>query len=366
MNRGSEPVLKGKLSARISAFQLFCLLYLSRVFLALSKTGAQGEQGFTLSSALLALAVDMLLGFAVMLPFLLYMRGRDGGLLENAHALHPAAGRIVGLLFAVPSFYYCAETVYQFGLYYREYIMENTGTLIVAFLMALAVSYAAFMGLEGVARMSFLVLAVSVVTFLLIGFGAAGNYDPIYLRALLFPVDGVWKQAMDTFGYFFDLLAFAVLYGNTKGGRGHSFVWSGVLGTATVAVLSVMVSAALGDGFISRVSFPVHTLAGISELSIFQRLDAGYLVCWTLLSFVRGALYGFCAYRCLYYAGGAKRAVPVFYLFAAVLTVLCSLFALVGNAALATSTLFQNGLILTVLLVGTPLVLFLLERGRRA
>ena len=119
------------------------------------------------------------------------------------------------------------------------------------------------------------------------------------IRDRLFPVDGVWKQAMDTFGYFFDLLAFAVLYGNTKGGRGHSFVWSGVLGTATVAVLSVMVSAALGDGFISRVSFPVHTLAGISELSIFQRLDAGYLVCWTLLSFVRGALYGFCA--CLLY-----------------------------------------------------------------
>lgn len=365
MNRGTEVVLKGKLSAGISAFQLFCLLYLSRVFLALSKTGSEGEQGVTVSAALLALAADTLLGFAVMLPFFLYMRGKKQGLLESAHAAGPLTGRVTGLLFAVVCLYFCAETVYQFGLYYREYIMENTGVLIIAFLMALAVSYAVFMGLEGVSRMAFLVLAAAVATFVLIGFGAAGSYNPVYLKALMFPADGMWQRVFSTFGYFFDLVAFAVLYDNTKGCRGHSFVWSGLLGTATVALLSVMVTAALGDGLIGRVSFPVHTLAGISELSIFQRLDAGYLICWTLLSFVRGALYGFCAYKSLFYAAGARRTVPVFYLFAVLLTGVCSLFALVGSAADFAGEMFLNGIPLTVLLMGTPAVLAFMERRKR-
>lgn len=359
----TETVLKGKLSAKISGLQLFCLLFLSRIFLALSRTGA--SEGTTLSATIVSLLIDTLLAFLILIPFFYCMRRRQSGLLELAFERNKTFGRIVAFLLFIPCLYFAAETVFQFGFYYREYIMENTGALVIAFLMALAVAYAAFIGLEGIARMSFLVFVVAVVTFFLIGLGASGNYEPIYLRALGFPVNsGVFSQALDTFSYFFDLIALMVVYGNTVGKRARGFVFANVLGTAVVAGLSVMVTTALGDGLFPHVSFPVHTLAGISELSIFQRLDAGYLIVWTLLSFVRSALYGFCAYKCLYYVCGAKRAQLPFYLFSGLFVALCSLFSLVEKTADFSAGMLSGGIMMLVLVAGIPLCLILFGRRR--
>lgn len=359
----TEVVLKGKLGAKISAFQLFCLIFLSRIFLALSRTGA--SEGTTLSTTVLSLLIDTLLAFLILLPFFIYMKKKDTGLLELAFERNHAVGRVVAFLLFIPCLYFAAETVFQFGLYYREYIMENTGTLVIAFLMALAVAYAAFIGIEGIARMSFLVFVVAVVTFFLIGLGAAGNYETIYLTSLTFPVDGgVFHQAFDMFSYFFDLVALLILFGNTKGRRTAGFVWANLLGTVVVAALSIMVATALGDGLFPHVSFPVHTLAGISELSIFQRLDAGYLIVWTLLSFVRSALYGFCAYKCLYVVCGMKRAQRPYYLFAGLLVLLCSLFSLVEKTADFTAGLLTGGIMMLLLCGGIPLMLLLIGRRR--
>lgn len=266
--------------SKISAAQLIFLMLTSRSLSLLLKPAVYSE-GIS--------GIETLIGCALAAVFSLITEKR---ILSAVRDRGNSPDRAF-LLFAVVLLMSAAvRALVSFTSFFREMNPSPIPSTLVILLMSAVALYAVSRGVEGIARFSLIVFAVTATVVLLT---SAFNLNSAYLGNLTLPGAGSVRNVITVFlcetflcselTIFFVMSRFVRKEGTLK----HCYrVFQGtrLASTAAFAIFEQTVFA----GFTSTQRYPFFSLAVIGEFSVFRNLDIIYLFVWCTVTVVKLSL----------------------------------------------------------------------------
>ncbi|RAS81137.1 GerAB/ArcD/ProY family transporter [Priestia endophytica] len=273
--------------AKISAIQLFALMFIFGLGTALVVSyGRQAGKDVWLS-ILLAMSGGVILSFIYYFLFRQYPNLLLTG--YTREILGKYLGWIVGLLYCVYFLYICGRNVREFGDLLVSSTLSETPLLVINLTLVLVMCYVIHLGVEVVGRTA----EVFVVILLLLG--GAGNFfvlvsgDVNFQHILPFLEHG-WKPIFTTaFPHllifpFGEMIAFTMIAPYLNRPQLVKRVWlTALISSGLILGWTVLLNiSVLGVEVMQKSTFPTLTAVGkVNLLDFIERLDA--IVVFTLL-----------------------------------------------------------------------------------
>lgn len=270
--------------------QLVLLLFLSRAFVILTYVPGIGN---SVSGA--SILFGNIIGYAVVLLFfvpLIVMAKKypERSLVMNLSYAFCRLGPFISVIYYLFIVLLASNTLAHFQFFMVNAVFTEANVWVIILPMMAVAVYAAHIGIEGISRSGFLVTIGFTIAFLFILFSSIPNVEMVNVKL---PVDGRMREialsAYMVVSNTVEVLLFYLLlpYCNRK-------IKSGVFGlvislTVLTELVTFFIVSVLGD-FAASQTFPFYALASLSELSIFQRLDALHMGIWVFVAFIKLSL----------------------------------------------------------------------------
>lgn len=276
--------------ARIDSSQLVILLILSRIFTLLTfSSHARGSR--TIYIEMVGCVGAVILQLIVLIPtFILLKRNKECGIIECSFKVNKYYGIAVTTLYLLLMIFQVSNTTSSFEFFMTTAIYPTASAWVFILFFILAVSYAAYMGLEAFSRMGgFVAIAVMVGTVILV----LSNWSQMNLVYFQNPFhDGIMPVLESTYqqaNVSLEIILYLLLIPYVKADNVVKpllkfFVTSVIY--FEVIIFAVLIS--LGNLADSEM-FPIFTMAIISEMAFLERLDAIYMGIWIFIAFIRTA-----------------------------------------------------------------------------
>ncbi len=293
-------------TGKISAQQLFAMLIVLRIVIMMTAdTVLLG--GENLIDNVLSCAIALGMNGVLILPlYALNRRGRGTNLLEKSYGLFGRMGALVAGFYIL---YFLFVDCYYLSFFHVFTVNvldpKIPSWLIVAAVIAVAV-YAAFQGLEAIARTSLLVLVVILASLGFLFFATLSRVDMENVPPLLYRGTGqMWVGVLQFLGRSTGFSILAMLLPQTTGNRKLGFVvWNLVIyGVLSLALF--ILSASMGS-YTNTQLFPFYLLAEVGGIGPFQRLDTVFIGVWISGLFLKIALDLYLISRCMIQMAGAR------------------------------------------------------------
>lgn len=281
---------------KISITQMMLLLFLSRVFTALTYfPGMNSPVSGT------AMFFGQIIGYGVVLLLFLPLVWMlkmypERSLAMNLQAISRKGSIPVNLIYLVFIILLAVNTLAHFQFFMTNAIFQEASVWAIIIPMMLVAVYAAYIGIEGISRSGFLLFAVFVIAFLFIILSSIPEVELTNLKPL--EQDGLSQILRGAYGVVSRsveiLLLYLLLPYLQKGRLGAGVTGFTILSLVVFELIAFFLLTVLGD-FSKSQTFPFYTLASMSGISIFQRMDALYMGIWVFVAFIRLSLLIFIA-----------------------------------------------------------------------
>ncbi|MEG1631462.1 MAG: Ger(x)C family spore germination protein [Hydrogenoanaerobacterium sp.] len=281
----------------ISPWQAASMLVLFRVFSLL--TIAPGATAQNTTDVLLALPLSYLVLSAVFLPLLFVLRRSGVDIIDGIGGFGVPLAKLAAVILCVFCLLAAAFTAGSFAKLFTLAAFKKTSPLFFTFTIAAVCGYAAFLGLEPIARMGSAIFAAFLAFTLFVSFAILPKAQFFYIKAPF--LDGVMPFLRLVLSFCvvnFDVILWLLLAKNVKGSVTKSFIIWAVAGSLLLSYLVVLLAVGLGD-YAGTQEFPFYSLAAFAEISVFQRSDSLHLVLWSFMAFLKIGVYLYFAAYCL-------------------------------------------------------------------
>lgn len=275
---------------RISLLQLVILLFLSRQFTSLTYFPGIGKpvSGTAMLYSYLISAGVLLLLF---LPLVIMAnRAPERSIVMNLQGELGGFGVFGSFLYYGYVVFLGAHTLAHFQFFMTNAVFPQASVWIIILPMLAVASYAAYIGIEGIARSGFLIFIGFLLAFALIIFSSIPN---VQLQNL-YPIEkNVWTElTKGSYGILSrttEPILFALLLPYLGGKAGKASVGFSLLFTVIQEISTFFILTVLGNFSYSQ-TFPFYSLASMSQISVFQRMDALYMGIWVFVGFIKLSL----------------------------------------------------------------------------
>lgn len=276
---------------KISMAQMALMLFLSRAFSVLTYFPGMTKP-VSGTAFLYGTIIGYALSFLLFIPlFCLNKWKPEHSVVMDAKFLFPRGGTVIGGVYFLFLVLLGANTLAHFQFFMVNAVFMQASLWVILIPMMAVAVYAAYVGIEGIARSSFLIFIGFLLAFLLIFFSSFSEIELTNLK----PIEGSFIEEVSRAAYGVlsrsveILLAYLILPYLKKGK-----LWKGAAGFTLLSVvifesIAFIILSALGE-FSYTQTFPFFALASMSEISIFQRLDALYMAIWVFTAFIRLSL----------------------------------------------------------------------------
>ena len=266
------------LKAKISSGQFFSLLLLSR-FISVLTYSPIYNAGLNSSDYLIAGVIGMIMVLFSCLPLALIYKSNDNrSVLDIAYEISPLYSKIISVLYIL---------LFLFYAFSGTVIFRESDTKVFVVLSVLLACYSVCLGLEALGRAGAISLFVFSVSFVFIIVTMLSkldlnNFSPVFYDGAGRVISAGQTMAVRTI----EPAAMAVLFPRVSGNKKRGFfIWMSVL-TAFLEIVFFFVFSGLGDYAMTQL-FPIHSIAVLSEFSVFQRIDVILTGVWILSAFIK-------------------------------------------------------------------------------
>lgn len=283
----------------ISSRQTMMLLVMFRAFDLLTYV-PQMSGVSNAATTLLTLPLSFLLLAFIMLPAALLLRRCEGcSYVDCAMRLSKPAGNVLAMLLFLYAAVIAADCISNFEFLLTSAVYPETASVFFILTFTAVCVYAAYLGLEAVTRVNVFLFLLFFAVLAFISAAILPHADFVFLKnPMESGAGGFWKQVLGGCFQNFEVVLWLMLARDVKGSLLKSYVGWSVLSLLTSEYLIMLITVGLGDYAASRI-FPFFSLAAVSELSIFQRLDSLHITLWTFIAFVKVAVYLYLAAQSL-------------------------------------------------------------------
>lgn len=277
-------------SVKISVGQVFCILLLSRLLSLLTYTTLGMNRMQT--ADYFAGSVFMVLWICIFSLPLLYRLYRypQNDLVDLAYQASPLLSKGISVLYSAYFSLIALVTLARLELFLRTVIFPNTRSDLYVVICIAAVCYAATLGLEALGRAGCISLFIFAASWGFIMISMADKIDLNQLSPLFY--DGVSPAILGGLNaavHSAEIVMLGALLPKINGKPAKAFgAWLFVWLLSAVLVF-FFVFGGLGEYALTQL-FPIHSVAVLSEVSVFQRFDVLLSGLWILSAFLKISL----------------------------------------------------------------------------
>ncbi len=275
---------------KISIWQLFSVILLSRLLTLLTYTsyGADKMQNADFFPAVLFCFIFVLL-FSVML-FVQQKMYPKKDLTDIAYLVSPVFSKGATVCYALFFVFLALSTLARLELFVSTIVFPDNDSALFVVICVLAACYAASLGIEAIGRTSTISLALFGAAFVFIMFAMADkidfvNFSPVFFDGVMPPLKSGLNAATRTV----EVVMLTALLPKVTGKPMRAYAaWLCTFTVFTVVVF-FFVFGGLGDFALTQL-FPIHSMAVLSEVGVFQRFDVLLTGIWILTAFIKISL----------------------------------------------------------------------------
>ena len=279
-----------KTKEKITAFQFFVMLFLSRTLTTVTYLSSYTEN-IRLSDMLVQPIFRIIIGTLIMLPvFRLCRKYRDKNVLQLLNEKSQISAKIVAIIFVLYFFYFTVVTLARLDLFAGTIVFPETDVEYMLIFAIILCCYGAYLGLEPLGRSSvisaiFVIPALIFIMLTLVDKVDLLNLSPVFYNG----VQPVVKVAVDSVGQTVEYGMIALLLPKVSGNHKKGYyIWL-FSQIALMAIMFFFATTVMGN-FASTQLFPFHTMASLAEFSMFTRLDAIFTSVWIMCAFIKAGL----------------------------------------------------------------------------
>lgn len=287
---------------KISFGQMMVILFISRIFYSMTFIPFKYNDvtcqviGFSIATAIECLAVIPLI--------ILYKKHPDKNICQVAYEKSKFLGILICIAFAFAAVLVINRLFRYFGYFMYLTFPDFLPLWLVIGAVAIVSFYAAFQGIEAIARSAGIAFAFFILSFVIV---AAALITKMSFSNVIYTYpkfSNIWHEIYYELSRFSELLLFPILYPYVKEKAGKSIYGAIALKLIFVYLIITVCVLTLGS-YLNISKFPFFDLGAYAETFIIERLDAFLLPAWILVAFVKTALFMFVAKIAL--ATGFKR-----------------------------------------------------------
>ena len=272
----------------ISAGQLFSLLLVSSLIIMVT-TNSTWTGGGDFLDNIISCAIAFAVNFIAVIPLgLLYRRKPTMNILDHGYHLTGWFGTVIalfyGLYFLTIDCYYLSV----FQVFNANMIEPEMPSWLIVIAVLVVAVYAAWKGVESISRTSVFILVMLLIGFLFILVTSIPQVKSENFKPLLY---NGWDQTIQSTMLFLGrstgIATLAILLPATKGNKTIGFTVWNVVTYLLMSIIMVIMVGVLGNAIQTQM-FPMHTLAAISGIGPFQRMDSIFLGIWLMGVFIKG------------------------------------------------------------------------------
>lgn len=275
---------------KISAFQFFIMLFLSRLLTTVTYVSSYTKD-VRLSDMLIQPIFRIIMGTVIMFPvFMLYKRYSDKNVLDLARERSTKLSKALAVIYVITFFYFTVVTNARLDLFAGTVVFPETDVDYMLIFVILFCCYGAALGFEALARTSVLsaVLVIPAIIFILAAL--VNKIDLLNLTPLFYNgVTPVLKTALDSEGQTVEYAIIAMLLPCVNGKAKKGFFFWLVAETLIMAVMFFFAATVMGN-YTGTQLFPFHTLTSLAKFTMFDRLDALFTGVWIMCAFIKAVL----------------------------------------------------------------------------
>lgn len=275
---------------KISAFQFFVMLFLSRTLTTVTYVSSYTKD-IRLSDMLIQPVFRITIGTVIMIPvYLLYKKYRDKNVLDLARARSPILSKALSALYLLTFFYFTVVTIARLDLFAGTVVFPETDVDYMLVFVIIFCCYGAVLGFEALGRSSVLsaVIVLPAIIFILAALISKVdllNLTPVFYNGVM----PVVKTAVDSVGQTVEYAVIAIALPRVSGKvKKGFFIWL-VAQTALMAVMFFFAATVMGN-YTGTQLFPFHTLASLAKFAMFDRIDAIFTGVWIMCAFIKASL----------------------------------------------------------------------------
>ena len=292
----------------ITVGQLFGMFFISRMIVNMTYNPML-TGGDSMWDHILSAAISFVLVFIMVIPVYKLCSIRGG--IDIANASYLFLGKAGAIVCSIYALYYAFVSIYTLSLFdsfVSNDMSPNIPMLALSFMVIIVSCYAACKGIEGIARASFFILILVVLSLAFITIALFPQVDVKKFTPLMYDgnkqvVNGIILMLSRTSC----VPAMAMLLPYVKGNKKRGIVIWNIAVYVTIAILITVIVGSLGD-YLKIQSFPIYTATCIAEMGILKKLDALYLGVWITGLFVKMSLFIYLISACIKRVLGQKAA----------------------------------------------------------
>ncbi len=279
-----------KLTAKITPFQFYTLLFLSRVFGMVTYIAGINEELSTTDEIIASVFTGIFLIISAIPTVIFLKHDNESGIINRASCLSEKFSKILCVFFLLEALYFGTITAVRFGIFTGSVMFPDTNMAFFIIIMLVASSYIAFKGIESAGRSAVIIL-IPVVFALLFVFATQSddfdflNFSRPFTDKLTEIVSSGFYSASRTGELGFILLL--TPYVKKQKGR-HIFLWITAV-TVLIVITEIIVAGVLGR-FGATQLFSMYSLSVLAEFGFIERLDAIITCIWLLCAALKIAV----------------------------------------------------------------------------
>lgn len=281
-------ILRITKTGHISAFSLFCILYICRIVVSL-----------THMQSIMAGKLSMDMVFSVVLAFFLTLLFSVPAVLCVTKNKNPLCIKGVNYLYAANFIFLAAVNVCRFSYFASARLNPDAKSWGFSLLIFLFAVYAACLGIEGMSRFSgFAFCLIVLVIALVLGYNIP-NFESCYLFPLATDsVNSIVGNAFVLSANTAEIVLFLSLAEFVREKKKTAFFSAISCAYFTIFLLFLFSIGVMGDAA-GLQAFPIYSLSQLAAPSHFVRMDVLYTSFWIFAIFIKAAVLIYCASNAL-------------------------------------------------------------------
>lgn len=291
----------------ISWKQAFVLIFVSYMLVALTYIPT-AEANVKNVDKMVSILIGMVFVLISFLPvYFLSKRNEKCNIIDCVQRDAKPLTKPVALFYVLAFSYVAIVTTSRFSLFITSVLLVESKTAIFIIIILAAACYAAFLGIEAIARASLFVFAVLIFSMLFSCFVLVKEVDFINLRPFFYNgISGVFGEAAIDASKLIEAAVLSVLAPKIVGGIKKTVITFVLSFWISVTVLAFLIISILGE-YSAVQLFPVYTLVSLARIGNFHRFDAILSGIWIAGDFIKAAVLIVVSSECMKYVVRGKR-----------------------------------------------------------
>jgi spore germination protein KB len=278
---------------KISIWQAAFLAFICRVYRIITYTPIFGKDTEILATVL-GEALSCVGTLILCIPiFLLFQKRKNHeDIISMCYQVSPIFGGACHVLFLFCMFAALLNTLVHFQFFMTNAVFPEAPQILFIGTMLLAAAYAAWMGLEGIARANTIIVILFFVSFLFILISCLEHTQWVNLRPIFSdPVQTVIREAWIEVSRNIETIVLMLFFTNLNSSGESKTLWIYWIFSSVVLVAVSLITAMILGDYEFRQVFPFFGIASIIDMGTIRRFDAIHMVIWTLVAFIRTSVY---------------------------------------------------------------------------